>query len=428
MVDKARRPYLDLDNTETLKPGTPQRPLETSLVRTPSRYLSTSLDRESEFEKPYLGTSPRKQHLDPPGPDWPDIPGFPPGTIPPIIGDPVGPGCPACALAFDAIYDCDEDWGEAHAMIYCSMQPGTDCPDCTMQITAIVGAIVDIQPGTWSRRLDPLVWNSPFGWRADLPQNQGRQSLPPTTGTMSLKVKVASNIATHVLRAEMIDGAGNYCETYLEVSCACECPPKIPFTIDAANTDTVSSGKTAQVTVLGGCKPYVWAVSGAGWSIAPSGSSDLMAAIITVNTSTCNKTTSVPVATVTATDFCGTTLTQKIKHEGGGWEGIAGWARTASCDQAAQCGSDGLSCAGNGVNVTVYGVGGTGNAYDARWDARWIPGGCHAGSSDYPHSTGGGSTCGGGTLTASAAGFPGAPGACDCSGYLYYWTCGADCD
>ncbi len=428
MADKARRPYLAMDLDDFRKPGTVQRAKEDSFVRMPSRYLATSLDRESEFEKPYYDGSPRKMHLDWPVWDWPSINPitFHPGDTP--KGYPVVGGCPHCALAFDPITDCVEDWAEAHAMIYCSMQPGTDCPDCTMQITAIVGKILEIAPGTWSRRSETAVVLSSSDYTYDPKTGQTKVKQPPIPGTMSLKVKVDPLIEKHILVAEMVDGGGNYCMADLEVTCGCNCedPPGGVFQIDTANSDDVTSGKTATVVVKGGCPEYVWSISGTGWSINPTGASELMSATITVNTSTCNKTTSVPLATVSVTDDCGTVVTHKIKHEGGGWEPIAGFSRDATCNLLVCAGTLGESCAGNGVSLERfhYGVG-AGGAYDAKWSIIVVNSNqeCREGSNG-DHTLGGGSDCGADTILGTEYS---TSALCDCSGSLSYWTCGADC-
>jgi len=111
------------------------------------------------------------------------------------------------------------------------------------------------------------------------------------------------------------DDYGNEVEIVIE-----NIEPVVPVpTIDADNTDdTIDNATPATVTIVDGCPPFVWEVSGLGYTIDPDEPSALRAAVVTVVGGTCGVDYDA-VATVTVTDACENSVTKKIRNTGGKW-------------------------------------------------------------------------------------------------------------
>lgn len=320
----SRKPYLGLKDSIV------------ELYKKPIRFLHESVQKESQFEKPYLGDDSEYQlmHFNIPAPDWPIIKWTPdpdPSPVGPGIGKPIGQ-CGHCYLVGWPVLDCDDPI-EIHPLTYCTHTPlqsgslvtkevktrhpeypagdprlitystegaGSRAGDTILRAWATVGKIKDIKPGIWSY-LGP-----------------------------SIAVYVDPEIAEHTIIAEMIDGEGNRCYVEADVTCGCQCPAS--FSWDAANCDPIidpSTGAdpTATLTVIGGCPPYTWSFDGSRWgyTISPEGISDSLSATITCIASSCSGTGPTgyhPVPTVKVVDNCGTILTYAIRNSGGGWISI----------------------------------------------------------------------------------------------------------
>ncbi len=96
--------------------------------------------------------------------------------------------------------------------------------------------------------------------------------------------------------------------------------PVVPVpTINAAATDdTIDNATPATVTIVDGCPPFTWAVSGTGYTIDPNGSSALRAAVVSVAAGTCGVNYAAT-CTVTVTDACDNLVTKEIRHTAGVW-------------------------------------------------------------------------------------------------------------
>lgn len=123
------------------------------------------------------------------------------------------------------------------------------------------------------------------------------------------------------IKVEMYDAAGNFCTTTLKVFCrgiSCCDEEGYSFAFDDDSTpDTIAPGGDITVTIIGGCPPYTWQVSGTGYTFDDTVSSNL------TNTLNCAAgdcgVDYDPYASLTITDDCDTSVTAKILNTGGQW-------------------------------------------------------------------------------------------------------------
>lgn len=304
MSSPSRKPYLTLKSSVA------------ELFKAETRYLKTSSQKESVFEKPYYDYEYRTMHLKIPRPDWPTW------RLPPwklgkwrTFGD-VGGGalpiykCNGCLLDADPTFDCVKDPVEIHAARWCTDTPrtGTDrlferkgipqgskvapgtfvggvsAGDTALRVYAEKGSIKSFNIGAWAY-------------------------IAP-----SVAVWVDPTIVEHRICGLMIDGGGNRCIACADVKCGCDCAnPPAAFKIDSYDS-TIAPGGSAYVTVSGGCEPYSYSVSGTGYTASGTGT----VGTISSASGTCGVHYG-PIATVTARDLCGTEKTCVIRNTGGSW-------------------------------------------------------------------------------------------------------------
>jgi len=163
------------------------------------------------------------------------------------------------------------------------------------------------------------------------------------------------------------------CKETRDIYVLCDCCKSeayVAMTLDTANTDdTIDSSTPATVTVKDGCGPYNWSVSGTGYSIVPNGSSDLLAAVVSVVGGTCGVDYSA-YGTVTVTDLCGTTVTKEIRNTGGQWV----WKSDSdhSCYDIVAC-ADQCPSTWSGVFYCDVISGNAKTAYTYQWYACYHP-------------------------------------------------------
>lgn len=412
----ARKPYLSLK--ESMK----------EFFGEYVRYLKNQNRKESAFEKPYLGEDYQQMHLDIPDPDWPTwtpfhwTPGdWQPGGDPGGGGHPVG-ACPGCALYADPPLDCNSPV-EIHAGIWCTNTPGAQTKatikmpvhgytgntiqdaqserevsqrvdgvsagDTQLLITAPVGVIKEIQIGAWA-------------------------SIGP-----SAAVYVDSTVAQHTICGKLIDGAGNVCEACIDVSCGCVCPGTPSMIIDSANTDTtIAPGGTATITILGGCPPFAWSVTGQGY-VLDALNTDGRSNRITSATGTCG-TNWKAYAIVSVTDNCSIVATQEIMNTSGTWKQIG-----ASGGGICTSGFCGPSVTCDEVVQTIY------HGVLKQWNVTgaievFAQPSCYGGTNiAFPITLPPASSCDGDTLQRSETNCDST--CCFCASQYNHWACATGC-
>lgn len=254
----------------------------------PTRYLAESINKESEFEKPYLDDDRAKMHMDFPWPDWPTVPPIPPWPPLPPFDGPV-PGLPGCAITCyqPAGGDCEEAiW--CHPSIWC----GTDM-GCTLCSWEVEGATTGYSPHN----------SGVGGWGIDIWIDED----------LLIEGKAFIEVC-------MTDPCDNLCCEDIEVTCK-TCPADVAMTWDSASSDeTIAQGNggdaEATVAVADGLGPYTWSVSGTGFSMKHSQTEG-------VNNTLLADKTSCGTATITVTDYCEDTVTGYVRGAVGEWVPIA---------------------------------------------------------------------------------------------------------
>jgi hypothetical protein len=432
-VQKARKPYLSLKQSMS------------DFFSEHVRFIKDQArGPESAFEKPYLDMEYPTMHLSIPAPDWGGgsstrwwyKPGdWVPGKDPNGGARPV-PGCPGCALYADPPLDCEHPV-EIHSGIWCTNTPGAQTKDLIrMKTVGYSGnTTIDAQSEyVLGQRVDGV---SAGDTRLEIYAKKGAIK-EITIGTwasigVSAAVFVDSKIASHTICGSMVDGAGSNCMACIDVNCICDCAAVTPMTLDAANTDdTIAAGGTATITVLDGCGPFTWSVSGIGYvlnTMTTEGRSNT----ITSATGTCG-TDYKSHALVTVVDNCGTSVTCTIKNTAAGWT-FFDYMSANACYVGASCYCDVANSLG-----TYY------KSSTTNWPWQIVAYYCSSCATTggeqlncgHKHvctqdTTGG---CGSITVTAAEIGFPG--GLTDCWGEcavgiglelptrLWYWECGTE--
>ncbi len=377
--------------------------------------MTKAVQKHSEFMQPWKDGYDDMEYR------YPDLPG--PPTAPPTKGpdiDPITPVKGVCLISCYSPSTCEKNV-ECHANL-------SQCPSGLSPFECVNNQ-------QWSAFL-----LTQFG---SLPGEQLEINMDPTR---VFPVEIKPNGGAWATEPDdriivyMTDAAGNKCQTILEVTCrpveCCTAPGYIAMTFDDASTpDTVAKNNSISVFVQDGCGPYTWSLLGAstGFSLGSASTSGVSNTLSLANTNCGGVGGHVAYATIQVVDDCGTTVSFRINAADGTWETIAGFGRTAVCDSVVCCGFSGHSCGVHGVWAVVYHSNtGLGGAYQAKWDVHRIlncsppPGNDCRNAGTGNHTDGTGSTCGADTVLGSEYGCNDAQ-CCDCTGYLYYWTCGTDC-
>ena len=309
MAFSARKPYLNLKKSIT------------EFFSAPARFLKPSGQKESQFEKPYQTGEYQTMHQDLPNPDWPtwefgppivsghfggfgNFGKFPKSSISPVVRKrdqkryfsaygPVdmnkGGVCPGCALYIDSNFGKCENPIEVHAGIFCTFDPPKGS-DCDLRILSESSSQVVTTGAYWSMGPSKAVWLDP-------------------------------NVAEHIIIAEMIDGAGNTCHAALTQECADICPAVETFLFDDASTpDTIVAGSYIDVYISGGSTPFVYTVSGTGYTWDRSDTSTLNSYRRKERLDCASGACGVdyaPTATISILDLCETEVGSTIKNTAG---------------------------------------------------------------------------------------------------------------
>jgi len=111
----------------------------------------------------------------------------------------------------------------------------------------------------------------------------------------------------------LTDGLGNKCRANVKIKCKEECcPADTTFEYDPDNAETMGQSDEITITVLGGCPPFDWSVSGSGFSFAQS-ETDTRFNTLIADAGSCGS------ATITVTDDCGDTVTGYVRNTTGSW-------------------------------------------------------------------------------------------------------------
>ena len=115
-----------------------------------------------------------------------------------------------------------------------------------------------------------------------------------------------------------------------EVTCGLGCSggvTAVSFDQDESD-DTIDSSTPATLVVVDGIGPYVWAKTGTGYTLTPSGSSSSKIATVTVVAGACGDEADYsPFCGITCTDACGNVATWSLRCTNGG-VGTPGWSDT----------------------------------------------------------------------------------------------------
>lgn len=267
------------------------------------------IEPQSEFEKPYLGDSydamqhyypPLNVNLSSPGGRFPDhASGMTDMTA--------QTKCTSC------IIDCHDG----------SVRTG-DCDkangSCHVQIACFKGEILSGQRGQqykWIVTGDPIdhidyFSNAIRSERLSSGQSGGSGvaiEIYPKWNVIEETAK-GNKIANYIVT--LIDGFGHVCTDKVKVTCIDSCCPAITTFILGSNADTIAREASEIITVIGGCPPYIWAVSGTGFTMTDATTTGL--------TNTLNAdATACGTATITITDDCGTSLTEYVRCTTGQW-------------------------------------------------------------------------------------------------------------
>jgi len=322
--------------------------------------LDQRLEKKSQFDKPYLedgnysdmeyGQAPTVPSFSNPKFNFPSFP----GPVPTDLELPTAWGWPPCMLTLNGPTYCikcaeDKDFVSQGHLDFVILRDGY-----------FPGGIMEAQ-GIASANTTIYLNRSAYG---NLDRSRaGEIKINEPAGGWNV-----GDILEAVTKCK--DEEGNEivgCTGKVRIFCRdkdCDCctaPGYVAMTLDADNTDdTIDSSTPATVTVKDGCGPYNWSVSGTGYSIVPNGSSDLLAATVSVVGGTCGVEYA-PTCVVTITDDCSTSVTKVLKHTGGSWTNICSWGAGSPCGWAS-CGN--VTCNPGSPDVSSYGQV---NTFAVRW-------------------------------------------------------------
>ena len=338
MAWSKRKPYLHLKLSST------------EFFSSPVRYIKEFFGKESEMEKPYLGTGRSEMHLDIPDYNWPPFPYYPlrdweppdlltPPLIWPLFQNPDDPPFtdpedppmegrdvpggfsptedPPFRLPpqnqWDGPPPIDSLWIQPDCMA--EMATASDCLDIgdTVDIIIASGAVGKI---------------GRYGFEISHPDIvSGTLVKGEVKGTRILRLTViAEPEETVTVRIEVfmawITPLGSLvttrCETF-SIVVPCSCLDPLPLVCDTAvekitrPVDPVlTSTSTLALGILGGEGPYFWSVSGSGFCL-DFAKTEGLANTLRADSSACGT------ADITVFDSCGQQVTGYVRSPDGQW-------------------------------------------------------------------------------------------------------------
>lgn len=399
--------------------------------------MTKALQRHSEFMRPELGDFNNMEY------GYPGTPEQPPWRdIPPEDRDtellPTG----TCVLSCYAPLYC-EDPVKCHFNISQGeprgMAQGMTAWDDSKKFGTMERLTADrmSMPSHQTDSAMDALYRQSRGEGYSLPvKNVERRALTPDSNVFPIQIAAPTGGWSHwpdepsnKLKVCAMDMAGNTCCTKISVFCrvpdCCQSSSYVVMTFDDGSTpDQVARNGSITLYMLNGCGPYVWTVSGTGFSLANVSTSG-PTNILSLADNACG--THAAQATITVVDACTTSVSFQIKAADGTWESIGGWGESATCSGGAcNCANSfPPPCTGASEDIYHYGVG-AGGVYNAKWSMAYgnnCDGTC---TQTWPKTIGTGSSCGSDVMTHAELSYKN-PSYCACSGLLYYWTCGADC-
>lgn len=252
-----------------------------------------ALEKHSEWKRPYLSDDyPEMEYWwSPPfimNPKWwlpyytPDVP------VGPDFFDPTKE-CVACAISCQGGSTCDF-WGWCHMSVACWL-PGQNIS----------------RDFSWE-----IVEQDPADGIVEVEYDK------PLSGCIRFKTDVYhvdKNNEVYV-KVKYTDGAGNICFDDVVLHCKKDCclPDPPPFEWDENSDDTILRNDTAVVTVISGCLPYSWSITGTGFSLDYA-ETDVRSNIVRTDNTACGS------ANITVTDLCGTTTSGSVRcTQAGYWQ------------------------------------------------------------------------------------------------------------
>ena len=309
------------------------------------------LEKQSEFKKPYLEDDYQamEHFYPPPFPhlDWnfPEFKGpVPSGGEWDRQGIGFGRGC---ALTCHSPLYCDGTV-ECHPNIFQHIAEGNE-KYAELKWKAYVNGSRYLDTDHLST-LRPFIINAPSGGWAVWPDSQ-----------MDKVVVI------------MVDGAGNVCETKLDVFClpgGC-CPASTTFEWNTgSNPTTIASGGSADIYVQGGCPPYTYTVSGAGATWNSGGGTVLVSSNLNEQLDLADGTCGVDygaVITVSVVDDCDTSTGSLVLRATGDDGNAPGWVFVSALDDGTGAGCTCANCSAG----TVVADGADGYKICAGYDLYW---------------------------------------------------------
>ena len=280
------------------------------MFRIPDRYLKQIIDKESQFEKPYLDGSYQKMHLVIPAPDWPGIrvprirtrhPRKPEIWINPktsLPGDPdipeisTGSSCVGCLITCSG-NDC-EDGFECRALKFCTTDPSGYGRDTEWRVEVLEGLGVQAEfiPGSWHFPSIEISLNLD-------PQNQQNPEV--------------------AILVTFIDGLGYTCTELIALTCN-YCPGEDALAVSGG--ETVGRNGTVAISISGGVGPFSVSLSmpdGQGYWLdadytETSKNTDIRGFTIYADATSCGS------VIATVTDDCGTNDSHGVRNtDSGAW-------------------------------------------------------------------------------------------------------------
>ena len=275
MSYSARKPYLKLKQSIV------------DLFQAPIRYLKESSTKESQFEKPYMDEDYQAMHLDLPTPDWPSWDfGWESGkekvwagSIPkkeePLLPQEELPAMPTedkpfapCSFTFFQ-QDCAQ-----------IKEAGLDVEDTAVSCFKYPGNLPYSSANFWS--FEGVGEYFVTNVSESFPMKREFADVSPQAASHALHFnwdteKAALVEGCYVITTVCYNAPGicKHCIDIMDTNCCKECcPAETTFEFDDANTpDTIVAGDHISVYVSGGCPPFIFAVTGIGYTWHANGES-----------------------------------------------------------------------------------------------------------------------------------------------------------
>lgn len=272
------------------------------MFRIPDRYIKQIIDKESEFEKPYLDWGYQEMHLNLPVPDWPGIrvpkvrtrhprrpeiwydPSAPNGPEEePEVG--YGSSCVGCIINCNHPPTCNDEGTtvECHAAQFCTQDSSGDGKDTSWFLEIIKGDIVEEREGSWH--------------------------FP------SVEYEIDTTEPQFVAVVHFFDGLGYECTEEIDIQC-CNCLTAAAVSVADG---TIAPGGSTGVVATGGCPPYTWDVAGTGYSLEFNVTEDGNNTLTSAGGTCGDGNDYSPYAIVTANDLCNDSDSGYIRNTGGQW-------------------------------------------------------------------------------------------------------------